>query len=136
MKAIVLAALVLVAAGCAGGRAPLAASAGEAGSWPPAFAGRTFEIVTASGVRSVVSLAPGGAMTIVPALSADVVTGTWVSRAEGLCTRFARRGEECWDPASVLAAHGEFVPVRSDRGQELKIRLLDGREEQALGASS
>jgi hypothetical protein len=35
----------------------------------------------------------------------------------------------------VVAARGEVVTVRSHRGQDLKIRLLNGAEEQP-GASS
>jgi len=144
MKPIMLTgtALALAATACtsvevadSGESVPQAAIASYEQGWPAEFAGRTFEIVTPSGVTNVVNLAPDGAMTIIPELSTDVVKGTWVSKAEGLCTRFVPRGEECWDSAPVIAANGDFVTVRSDRGQELKIRLLNEREEEALDAS-
>ena len=103
--------------------------------WPAEFSGQTFEIVSRGGVTNVVNLAPDGSMTIIPELSTDVVKGTWAARGEALCTRFAARAEECWNSAAVIAANGDFVTVRSDRGQELKIRLLNENEEELVDAS-
>lgn len=103
--------------------------------WPAEFSGKTFEIVTRSGVTNVVNLAPDGSMTIIPELSTDVVKGKWAAKGDTLCTSFTPRGEDCWDSAPVVAANGEFVTVRSDRGQELKIRLLNEREEELVDAS-
>lgn len=133
--ALALTACTSVEVADSGEDVPQTAIASYEEAWPAEFAGRTFEIVTPSGVTNVVNLAPDGSMTIIPELSTDVVKGTWTSRADGLCTRFTPRGEECWDSAPVVAANGDFVTVRSDRGQELKIRLLNEREEEALDAS-
>jgi hypothetical protein len=35
----------------------------------------------------------------------------------------------------VLAANGDFVSLRSDRGQQLRVRLLNEREEEEVDAS-
>ena len=103
----------------------------EGESWPAEFAGRTFQIVTPSGMTNWVSLGAGGTLTALPRHgTAGAVDGTWRSKDGALCTRFVPRGEECWDPAAVVAAHGEVVTVRSHRGQALKIRLLNGPGEQ------
>jgi len=104
--------------------------------WPAEFSGRTFEIRTPSGVVNVVNLAPDGTMTIIPELSTDVVKGFWVSRGDTLCIDFAPRGEECWDSAEVIAANGEFVRLQSNRGTELRVRLLNEREEEEVDASA
>jgi hypothetical protein len=144
MKPIILSGttLALAAAGCTsvevadtGESVPQAAIASYEEGWPAEFFGQTFEIVTPSGVTNVVNLAPDGTMTIVPELSTDVVKGKWAARGAELCTEFSPRGEECWASAPVIAANGDFVTVRSDRGQQLKIRLLNEREEEALDAS-
>lgn len=134
--------LALAAAACTsveiadtGEDVPQTAISSYAEGWPAEFSGQTFEIVTSSGITNVVNLAPGGAMTIIPELSSDVVKGTWVAKGDTLCTSFASRSEECWDSAAVIAANGDFVTVRSDRGQELKIRLLNEREEELVDAS-
>jgi len=103
--------------------------------WPAEFSGRTVEIQTRSGIVNVVNLAPDGTMTIIPELSTDVVKGTWGTKGENICVNFAPRGEECWDSASVIAANGDFVSLRSDRGTELKVRLLNEREEEIVDAS-
>lgn len=102
---------------------------------PAEFSGRTVEIVTKSGITNVVNLAPDGTMTIVPELSTDVVKGSWAAKDDALCINFAPRGEECWDSAAVIAANGDFVNLRSDRGNELKVRLLNEREEELVDAS-
>ena len=103
--------------------------------WPAEFSGRTVEILTPSGVLNVVNLAPDGTMTIIPELSLDVVKGQWGMQGDKLCINFAPRGEECWDSASVIAANGDFVNLRSNRGTELKVRLLNEREEELVDAS-
>lgn len=102
---------------------------------PAEFAGRTVEIVTPNGITNVVNLAPDGTMTIVPELSLDVVKGRWASKGEEICINFAPRGEECWNSAAVIAANGDYVKLRSDRGNELKVRLLDERQEELVDAS-
>ena len=107
----------------------------EPDGWPAEFSGRTVEIMTRSGVLNVVNLAPDGTMTIVPELSTDVVKGTWGTKGESICINFAPRGEECWDADAVIAANGDFVDLRSDRGTELKVRLLNEREEELVDAS-
>ena len=146
MKPIILASapLALALAGCTsvevadtGEYVPQTAIASynDPNGWPAEFSGRTFEIVTPSGITNVVNLAPDGSMTIIPELSTDVVKGQWTARGEQLCTRFNPRGEECWDSAPVVAANGDFVTVRSDRGQELKIRMLNENEEERVDAS-
>ena len=103
--------------------------------WPAEFSGRTVEIVTPAGITNVVNLAPDGTMTIIPELSTDVVKGSWTAKDDALCINFAPRGEECWDSEPVIAANGEFVRLRSDRGNELKVRLLNEREEELVDAS-
>ena len=107
----------------------------DADGWPAEFSGRTVEIVTPGGVTNVVNLAPDGTMTIIPELSVDVVKGTWAAKDDDVCINFAPRGEECWDSAAVLAANGDFVSLRSNRGSELKVRLLNEREEELVDAS-
>ena len=107
----------------------------DADGWPAEFSGRTVEIVTPAGVTNVVNLAPDGTLTIVPEFSLDVVKGTWAARDKALCINFAPRGEECWDSAAVIAANGDFVNLRSDRGNEMKVRLLNEREEELVDAS-
>ena len=107
----------------------------EPDGWPAEFSGRTVEIMTRSGVLNVVNLAPDGTMTIIPELSTDVVKGTWGTKGDAICINFAPRGEECWDSAAVIAANGEYVNLRSDRGTELKVRLLNEREEELVDAS-
>ena len=107
----------------------------EPDGWPAEFSGRTVEILTPSGIMNVVNLAPDGTMTIIPELSTDVVKGTWGTKGDALCINFAPRGEECWDSAAVIAANGEYVNLRSDRGTELKVRLLNEREEELVDAS-
>jgi len=107
----------------------------EPDGWPAEFSGRTVEIQTRSGVINVVNLAPDGTMTIVPELSTDVVKGTWGTKGENICINFAPRGEECWDADAVIAANGDFVDLRSNRGTELKVRLLNEREEEEVDAS-
>ena len=103
--------------------------------WPAEFSGRTVEIKTRSGIVNIVNLAPDGTMTIIPALSTDVVKGTWGTKADKLSINFAPRGEECWDADAVIAAGGDFVDLRSDRGTELKVRLLNERQEELVDAS-
>lgn len=130
MKLTILAGGAVAAAAWAG-----ATLAEDGESWPAEFSGRTFEIVTGSGATNVVTLAPDGALTVIPKLGADVATGRWTSRDGVLCTRFVPRGTECWDPATVVAANGERVTVRSDRGQDLRIRLLNGAGEELVDGS-
>lgn len=103
--------------------------------WPAEFSGRTVEIVTPAGIRNVVNLAPDGTMTIIPALSTEVVKGTWGSKGDQLCVNFEPRGEECWDAAAVVAANGEFAELQSNRGTDLRVRLLDESEEEHFDAS-
>jgi hypothetical protein len=98
-------------------------------AWPTEFAGRTVEIVTPDGITNVVNLAPDGTMSILPEFSTAVAKGTWGQRGDALCVNFAPRGEECWNAAAVIAANGEYVKLRSDRGQQLSVRLLDESEE-------
>ena len=112
------------------------ASYNDPDGWPAEFSGRTFEIRTPSGVTNVVNLAPDGTMTIVPELSTDVVKGFWVARGDTLCVNYAPRGEECWDSAAVVAANGEFVRLQSNRGTQLRVRLLNEREEEEFDASA
>ena len=100
--------------------------------WPTEFQGRTVEIVTRDGYTNVVNLAPDVTMTIIPELSTEVIKGSWGSKGDAVCTNFAPRGEECWSPAPVIAANGDFVSVRSDRGQQLKVRLLNESEEEQV----
>ena len=107
----------------------------EPDGWPAEFSGRTVEIQTKSGVVNVVNLAPDGTMTIIPELSTDVVKGTWGTKGDNICINFAPRGEECWDAAAVIAAGGDFVDLRSDRGTKLKVRLLNERQEELVDAS-
>lgn len=107
----------------------------EPDGWPAEFSGRTVEIKTRSGIVNIVNLAPNGTMTIVPELSTDVVKGTWGTKDDKLCINFAPRGEECWDSAAVIAANGDPVKLRSDRGTELTVRLLNEREEELVDAS-
>ena len=144
MKPFILtgSALALATAACtsvevadSGESVPQTAIASYEEGWPAEFSGQTFEIVTPSGVTNVVNLAPDGTMTIVPELSTDVVKGKWAAKGDQLCTQFSPRGEECWASAPVIAANGDFVTLRSDRGQELRIRLLNEREEEAFDAS-
>jgi hypothetical protein len=108
----------------------------EPDGWPAEFSGRTVEIQTKGGVMNVVNLAPDGTMTIIPELSTDVVKGTWGTKDDNICVNFAPRGEECWNSASVIAANGDYVNLRSDRGTELKVRLLNEREEEFVDASA
>ena len=108
----------------------------EPDGWPAEFSGRTVEIVTPSGVTNIVNLAPDGTMTIIPELSTDVVKGTWGTKGDNICINFAPRGEECWNSAAVIAANGDAVNLRSDRGTELKVRLLNEREEELVDASA
>jgi len=103
--------------------------------WPAEFSGRTVEIVTPAGITNIVNLAPDGTVTIVPELSTAVVKGRWVAKDDSLCIDFAPRGEECWASEQVIAANGEFVNLRSDRGNEMKVRLLNEREEELVDAS-
>ena len=103
--------------------------------WPAEFSGRTVEIETPSGVLNVVNLAPDGTMTIIPELSLDVVKGKWGMKGDKLCINFAPRGEECWDSAAVIAANGDYVNLTSDRGTNLKVRLLNEAEEERVDAS-
>lgn len=146
MKLIILPslAIALAASGCTsvqvaetGESVPESAIAAyqDEDGWPAEFSGRTVEIVTPAGITNVVNLAPDGTMTIIPELSTDVVKGTWAARDDALCIDFAPRGEECWNSAAVIAANGEFVNLRSDRGNELKVRLLNEREEELVDAS-
>ena len=99
------------------------------------FSGRTVEITTKSGIVNVVNLAPDGTMTIIPELSTDVVKGTWGTKGDNICINFAPRGEECWNADAVIAANGDAVKLRSDRGTELAVRLLNEREDELVDAS-
>ena len=135
-------AAALAATGCTsvemadtGESVPQTAIASYDEGWPAEFSGRTVEIETPSGVVNVVNLAPDGTMTIIPELSLNVVKGTWGTRGDTLCVNYAPRGEECWDSAAVIAANGDFVTLTSNRGQELKIRLLNESEEEQVDAS-
>jgi hypothetical protein len=65
-----------------------------------------------------------------------VVKGTWGTKGDNICINFAPRGEECWNSAAVIAANGDAVNLRSDRGTELKVRLLNEREEELVDASA
>ena len=103
--------------------------------WPAEFSGRTVEITTKSGIMNVVNLAPDGTVTIIPELSTDVVKGTWGTKGENICINVAPRGEECWNADAVIAANGDAVKLRSDRGTELAVRLLNEREEELVDAS-
>ena len=97
--------------------------------WPAEFAGHTVLIETDSGWVNAVNLAPDGTMTIVPELGAAALKGYWGTKGEGLCVNYAPRGEECWAYKEVLAANGEWVRLRSTRGQTLNVRLLSEEEE-------
>jgi len=114
---------------------PQSAIASYDEGWPAEFSGRTVEIVTRDGTLNVVNLAPDGTMTIIPELSLDVVKGKWGTRGDKVCINFAPRGEECWDSAAVIAANGDFVNLTSDRGTNLKVRLLNEHEEEEVDAS-
>ena len=103
--------------------------------WPAEFSGRTVEIVTRDGTLNIVNLAPDGTLTIIPELSLDVVKGTWGTRGDQVCINFAPRGEECWDSAAVIAANGDYVNLTSNRGTNLKVRLLNESEEEEVDAS-
>ena len=103
--------------------------------WPAEFSGRTVEIVMRDGTANIVNLAPDGNMTIIPELSLDVVKGKWGTKGDDVCINFAPRGEECWDSAAVIAANGDFVNLTSDRGTNLKVRLLNEAEEEEVDAS-
>jgi hypothetical protein len=119
-------------AGAALAASPAGAAAEEAR--PSEHAGRTFEIVTPSGVTNIVTLRTDGSAIVIPRLGSGLREGHWMSKPDALCVRFIPRGEECWDASALARPTGNAITVRSDRGQDLRIRLLNGAEEQP-GAS-
>jgi hypothetical protein len=143
MKLTIVTPLAAALAACAstveladtGEPVPATAIASYEEGWPAEFSGRTVEILTPSGVLNVVNLAPDGTMTIIPELSLDVVKGKWGMKGDMVCINFAPRGEECWDSAAVIAANGDYVNLTSNRGTDLKVRLLNEREEEEVDAS-
>ena len=102
-------------------------------AWPADLRGQTLEVYTENGWANAVNLAPEGKLSIIPELGDKVVVGTWMADGEALCTDYAPRGKECWPYKAVLAANGEYVRLRSDKGQTLTVRLLNRDEERLLG---
>ena len=101
-------------------------------AWPADLQGQTLEVYTENGWANAVNLAPEGKLSIVPELGDKVVVGTWMADGEALCTDYAPRGKECWPYKAVLAAIGEPVRLRSDKGQTLTVRVLNRDEERLL----
>jgi hypothetical protein len=101
-------------------------------AWPNELRGHTLEVYSKSGSLNAVNLAPEGKLSIIPELGDKVVVGTWMADGEKLCTDYAPRGQECWPYKAVLAANGDYVRLRSDKGQTLTVRLLSRDEERLL----
>ena len=101
-------------------------------AWPADLQGQTLEVYTENGWANAVNLAPEGKLSIVPELGEKVVVGTWMADGDALCTDYAPRGKECWPYKAVLAANGDYVRLRSDKGQTLTVRLLSRDEERLL----
>jgi hypothetical protein len=101
-------------------------------AWPASLQGHKLEVYTENGWANAVNLAPDGKLSIVPELGTKVVEGTWQAKGDALCTSYAPRGEECWPYEPVVAAAGEYVKVRSDKGQTLTVRLLGPDETRLL----
>ena len=101
-------------------------------AWPADLRGQTLEVYTENGWANAVNLAPEGKLSIIPELGDKVVVGTWMADGDALCTDYAPRGKECWPYKAVLAANGEYVRLRSDKGQTLTVRLLNRDEERLL----
>jgi hypothetical protein len=101
-------------------------------AWPADLQGQTLEVYTENGWANAVNLAPEGKLSIVPELGEKVVVGTWMAVGEKLCTDYAPRGQECWPYKAVLAANGDYVRLRSDKGQTLTVRVLSRDEERLL----
>jgi hypothetical protein len=97
--------------------------------WPTDLEGRTLEIRSQTGWTSVANLAPDGTLRIVPELGTHVIKGTWGEKGDALCVNYAPRGEECWAYKEVVAANGGYVDLLSDRGQQLRVRLMTENDE-------
>jgi hypothetical protein len=68
-------------------------------------------------------------LRIVPELGTHVIKGTWGEKGDALCVNYAPRGEECWAYKEVVAANGDYVDLLSDRGQQLRVRLMTENDE-------
>jgi hypothetical protein len=101
-------------------------------AWPADLQGQTLEVYTENGWANAVNLAPEGKLSIIPELGDKVVDGTWMADGDALCTDYAPRGKECWPYKAVLAANGDYVRLRSDKGQTLTVRVLSRDEERLL----
>ena len=101
-------------------------------AWPADLQGQTLEVYSENGWASAVNLAPEGKLSIVPELGDKVVVGTWMANGDALCTDYAPRGKECWPYKAVLAANGDYVCLKSDKGQILTVRQLNRDEERLL----
>lgn len=135
---ILTAAVALAATGCTsyqvadtGESVPQTALA-PLDAWPADLQGQTLEVYSENGWASAVNLAPEGKLSIVPELGDKVVVGTWMANGDALCTDYAPRGKECWPYKAVLAANGDYVRLKSDKGQILTVRQLNRDEERLL----
>lgn len=135
---ILTAAVALAATGCTsyqvadtGESVPQTALA-PLDAWPADLQGQTLEVYSENGWASAVNLAPEGKLSIVPELGDKVVVGTWMANGDALCTDYAPRGKECWAYKAVLAANGDYVRLKSDKGQILTVRQLNRDEERLL----
>ena len=67
---------------------------------------------------------PDGAIRIVPEDGQSALPGTYTVQGEQLCLHWQPRGSECWPYARAFQP-GETVSLTSNRGQTLRITLVD-----------
>ncbi len=93
-------------------------------TWPSELEGRTVMIETDDGVENRINFEPNGIMNILVDPQGPVVQGVYGFSTPGtLCVNFVPRGPECW-PYTPMQV-GETMEITSDRGQELKVTMVD-----------
>ncbi|RPF70616.1 hypothetical protein [Aurantiacibacter spongiae] len=92
--------------------------------WPSELSGRTVRVETDDGTVNEINFAPDGTMTILVDPGGPTVQGIYGMRDDNtVCVNFVPRGEECWPYRPMQV--GETMMVTSNRGQELRVTMLD-----------
>lgn len=104
--------LAAAVAGCATNRV---------GSEEPEFVGRSMRVETAAGQTSTLRFERDG--TVVARFGEQETRGRWSLEARELCFTWRQTFRECWPYTQPFRA-GRTVPIRSDRGNEVRVTML------------
>ena len=104
--------LALTLAGCGIGRREPATG--------PEFVGRSMRVEASSGVTRLTFRRDG---TVEARFGRQRTQGRWALARRQLCFTWARNYRECW-PYRAPFQRGRTVPIRSDRGNQVRVTLL------------